>query len=202
MTLHRLDMRVLTSDTDGMSNERMGAAIGAVFGLVYVLVNAGELPSGAGLALRILGVAAFAGLVVTLVTRRDEGVGAGGGNSRAAGFSRGYWIVVVVEVIALFGGLRLINGPLDIADASVGWVSLVVGLHFVALAVVWHNPFVRWLGVAIALCGAIGLALAIAGASVAAIAVISSVVPGFLLLGTGWWYALGRGDRPLGLANS
>ncbi len=192
----------MMSDAWGMSNERMGAAIGAVFGLVYVLVNAGELPSAASLTIRLLGAAAFAGLVVTLVVRRNVGSGAGQRDSRAAGFSRGYWMVVGVEVVALFGGLRLINGPLDIAEASVGWVSLVVGLHFVALAVVWRNPFVRWLGVAIAVCGAIGLALALADASVAAIAVISGIVPGFLLLGTGWWYALGHGDRPTGLADS
>lgn len=179
----------------------MGAAIGAVFGLVYVLVNAGELPSAASLTIRLLGAAAFAGLVGTLMVRRDIGLGAGARDPRSAGFSRGYWLVVGVEVVALFGGLRLINGPFDIAEASVGWVSLVVGLHFVALAVVWRNPFVRWLGVAIAVCGAAGLVLALAGASVAVIAVISGIVPGFLLLGTGWWYALGRGGRPPGLAN-
>ncbi|MDQ3654605.1 MAG: hypothetical protein M3457_05955 [Chloroflexota bacterium] len=171
----------------------MGAAIGAVFGLVYVWVNAGELPSGMSLILRALGVAAFAGLVVMLVVRRNDAAGSGDRPDRTV-FGRRYCTVVILEVIALFGGLRVITGPLDAPEASVAWVSVVVGVHFVALAAVWDNPFVHWLGVAITLCGAIGLVLAIAGAPRASIAVLSGVVPGAILLGTGWWFALGRGD--------
>jgi hypothetical protein len=167
----------------------MGATIGAIFGLVYVLVNAGELPSTASLAIRALGVVALAGLLALLLVRRNDVVEPMVRPERPV-FGRAYWLVVLAEVIALFGGLRIINGPLDAPEASVGWVSIVVGLHFVALAVVWNNPFVRWLGGAIALCGATGLVLAMTGASQASIAVTAGVLPGFLLLGTGWWYAL------------
>lgn len=188
-------MRLNVSDHSTMTNERFGALIGAVFGLVYVWVNAGELPSTVSLALRVLGVVAFAGLVGILAWRRNEG-GADGGRPDRSAFGRGYWTVVIVEVIALFGGLRIINEPLDAPEASVAWVSIVVGVHFVALAGVWDNPFVRWLGVAIAVCGAIGVVLALAGASQAAIAVVAGVAPGALLLGTGWWYALKPGQSP------
>ncbi len=179
----------------------MGAAIGAVFGLVYVWVNAGEVPSGMSLTLRVLGVAAFAGLVAMLVVRRNDTTEPGDRPDRDV-FGRGYWTVVVAEVIALFGGLRVINGSLDAPEASVAWVSVVVGVHFVALAAVWGNPFVRGLGVAITLCGAFGLVLAIAGAPRASIALLSGVAPGAILLGTGWWFALGRGDPPSGQAVS
>ncbi len=166
------------------------------FGLVYVLVNVGELPSTAILSTRVLGVATFAGLLVMLVARREErAAGSDGPGVQQSGFGRGYWTVIIIEVIALFGGLRVINGPMDIPEASVGWVSLVVGLHFVALAAVWRNPLVRWLGAVIAVCGAIGVILVIAGAPVAAIAVVAGVVPAFILLGTGWWFVLGRGTR-------
>ncbi len=58
----------------------------------------------------------------------------------------------------------------------------VVGVHFVGLAVVWEQPFFRWLGAAIAACGAVGLVLAAAGSSDAAIAAVGGVLPGFVLL--------------------
>ena len=45
-----------------------------------------------------------------------------------------------------------------------GSLVFVVGVHFVALAAVFGEPFFRWLGGAITVCGLAGLALAAAGA--------------------------------------
>jgi hypothetical protein len=55
-------------------------------------------------------------------------------------------VVVAAEVIAIVVGVRLLAGPLDVPDAGVAWVALVVGLHFVALAVVWAQPIFSWVG--------------------------------------------------------
>ena len=99
---------------------------------------------------------------------------------------RGFWMVVVGEVIALLVGALVLTGPLNASDAVIVWVSVVVGVHFIALAAVWHQPFYDTLGVAITICGVAALVAAAAGASTAVIAVIGGVSPGFLLLGSAY----------------
>ncbi|MFE2927595.1 hypothetical protein ACFXG5_27995, partial [Streptomyces goshikiensis] len=49
-----------------MTKERVGRIIGASFGLAFIQVNAGALPVAAGTTLRVLAVAAFVALLVTL----------------------------------------------------------------------------------------------------------------------------------------
>lgn len=99
--------------------------------------------------------------------------------------------MVAAEVVAGAAGLAVINGRRDAPQAGVAWIALVVGLHFLGLAAVWRQPFLSGLGAAIAVCGAAGLILAAAHASAAAIAAISGVIPGGLLIGVGWLFALG-----------
>jgi hypothetical protein len=55
-------------------------------------------------------------------------------------------------------------------------------VHFLILAAVWRLPLFRYLGAAIALCGAAGLTAAVAGAPAAVMAVAGGVLPGVLLL--------------------
>lgn len=182
-----------------VTNEMLGSLIGTTFGLVFVEVNAGKLPTGIGTALRVLGVVAFL-VYLGLLARARARPESHDGHSVEAGqakidFGRGYRLVVAAEVVVGAVGLAVINGRLDAPQAGVAWVALVVGLHFLGLAAVWRQPFLFWLGTAIAVCGAVGLILAAADASAAAIAAISGVVPGGLLLGAGWLFALGR-PRP------
>jgi hypothetical protein len=49
-----------------MRPDRLGLVIGATFGLIYVEVNAGAVPSPVGPLLRVLGVIAFVGVLVAL----------------------------------------------------------------------------------------------------------------------------------------
>lgn len=105
-------------------------------------------------------------------------------------FGWAYWCVVGVEVVALFVGSRLLSGPLHASNGAVAWVSLVVGTHFFALAVIFAQPFFHWLGAGITACGAIGVVLAITGVGTDIIGLIAGVIPGALLLGFGWWGAL------------
>ena len=97
--------------------------------------------------------------------------------------------MVAAEVVALFLGVRILNGPLGLPRAGVAWVSLVVGVHFFALAVVLGRRFFYWLGGVITACGVVGLVLAVTGAGAAAIALASGVLPGAVLLGFAWWGA-------------
>lgn len=176
---HRFDIR---------SPRRLGSLIGAVFGLIYVLVNAGSLPSDAAIPLRALGVIAFVVVLVALARAEADAQPTG-----ERGFGPGFWPVVAGEVVALVVGLRLLNGPLGAPDAGVAWVSFVVGAHFVVLAAVFRERLYLWLGVAIGVCGVAGLGLAALAAAAAPIAVVSGVIPGAVLLTAGWW-----GTRPAG----
>jgi hypothetical protein len=169
-----------------MTPQKLGLLIGAVLGLVFVLVNSATLPTGIATVLRVAGIAVF--LLVLVAIRRPSRPAAADG-AGGMGFGPGYWLVVGAEVIAIVVGVRLLSGPLDVPDAGVAWVALVVGLHFVALAVVWGQPSFHWLGGSIALCGAVGLALGFAGSPTAAVHTVGGVLPGALLLGFALWGA-------------
>lgn len=170
-----------------MPGQRIGSLIAASFGLVYVWVNTGLLPTALAWSLRVLGVLAFVAIAVAVW--RSRTVPAPGGQSArgTSPFGRGYWLVVGVEVVALFGGVRILAGPLGHPDGGVAWVSFVVGVHFFALAVVLHAPFFNWLGAAVTLCGVVGLVLVFTGGAPAIIALVAGVLPGALLLGFGIW---------------
>ena len=168
-----------------MPGQRIGSLIAAVFGLIYVLINAGPLPGAWTLTLRVLAAVAFGAVLVAVlgstVPARDRS-----GHERRV-FGRGYWLVVAAEFIALFVGVRVLSGPLHAPEAGVAWVSLVVGVHFFALAVVFGQRFFHQLGGAITACGVIGLVLAATGAGEPTIALVAGVLPGAVLLGFGWW---------------
>jgi hypothetical protein len=168
--------------TVDVTAEKVGCLIGGVFGLIFVFVNTGSLPSGVALALRVGAVVAL--VAVLLAVRRPAAPGAA---APSAHFTRGYWLVVAGEVVALVAGLALINGPLAAPQAAVAWVSVVVGAHFVALALVWRLRLFHALGVALGGCGLLGLLLARTGSSAPAIDVTAGVIPGVILLGFALW---------------
>jgi hypothetical protein len=172
--------------------QRLGLTIGSAFGLVFVLVNAGALPSPWPLLLRIGGVVAFVGVQLALrqAARRPAAERTHGGG----GFTRGYWLIAAVEVVALVAGVQVLARVLDVPEAGVAWVSLVVGVHFNALAVVWRESSLHVLGAALTACGVAGLALAAVGADEAPIAAVGGVVPGFVLLAGAAW-AANQGPR-------
>lgn len=163
-----------------------GLLIGATFGLVYVLVNAGVLPGPVALVLRVLAGLLYAGLVVVVVRAGRPSRGPGGGGMR---FSRGYWVVVGGEVAAFIIGNAVLSGPLERPEAVLPWVTTVVGVHFLLLAKVWRSASIGWQGGALTLCGMVALVLAFSSATPAAIATVAGVVPGFLLLAGSWWGA-------------
>ncbi|MER7823430.1 hypothetical protein ABTX85_12805 [Streptomyces sp. NPDC096097] len=177
-----------------MTSNQTGRLIGAIFGLVFVAANAGTLPTVAAVPLRVLAVVSFVALFIALRRTRttpadDESTGTVTGTGAAAPkrFGRGYRLVVAAEVVAALAGFLVITRVLHAPQASVAWLSLVVGLHFFGLAAVWRMPSLRWLAAAMTACGAAGLALAAGGASLAVIATVAGIAPGALLLGAVWW---------------
>jgi uncharacterized membrane protein len=61
----------------------------------------------------------------------------------------------VAAVVGL-AGIAVVNGLLHTPRATVAWIALVVGLHFFGLAIARRRPALRWLGAAMAACGAAG----------------------------------------------
>lgn len=174
-----------------MPGQRIGSMVAAVFGLVYVWVNTDLLPTWVAWILRGLGLLAFAAIVFAVWRSRTDPAPDRRSSRGGSPFGRAYWLVVAIEVVALFGGLRILAGPLEHPEGGVAWVSVVVGVHFLALAAVLHAPFFTWLGAAVTLCGVVGLVLVFGDGAQALIAVIAGVVPGGLLLGFGLWGAQG-----------
>ena len=157
-----------------MGGMQVGMIIGGIGGLVYVLVNGAALGAPAGPVVQGIGVAAFVGLLVALYLN-----GTSGSSGPPPQFSRGYWIVVLLEVVAIFGGSQVMNA---LGLPPLPWVTIVVGLHFVPLGRMWQAPTLLWAGVVIATCGAAGLVAAVAGASAPVVALLAGVLPGAFML--------------------
>lgn len=70
-----------------------------------------------------------------------------------------------------------------------GGLVFVVGVHFVALAAAFGEPFFRWLGGAITVCGLAGSRWRLPAHRTRRLAVPSGVLPGALPPASGWWGA-------------
>lgn len=176
-----------------MQGQVVGSLIAAVFGAVYVAVNTGSMPPGAQWPLRaIAGVAICAVLVGA--SRRLAARQPAAGRSDGPVFQRAFWLAVCLEAVLIFGGVRVLAGPLGTPEAGVAWVSVVVGVHFFALARIFDQTFFNLLGAAIGLCGVAALLLAFTGAGLPSIDLVGGVAPGLLLLASALW---GVQRRPL-----
>jgi hypothetical protein len=172
----------------GLSGRATGSVIGAVFGLVYVEVNAFTIGEPGSLVVRIAAWVAFGTCLVAVGRGRGRGAASPG---EALRLGARYWLVVAGEAVLLFGGWYGLNGPIGRPDAALPWVTLVVGVHFFALAVVFHARVHHLLGVCLTLCGAAGMALALGGASSSSVVVTAGICPGFVLLAFSLWGSLG-----------
>ncbi|WP_433824662.1 hypothetical protein ACQP2E_21200 [Actinoplanes sp. CA-015351] len=160
-----------------------GCLVAISFGTVFIMVNSGGLASPWPLVIRLAGVIAAVALLVALFRTARTGVAATDPDVR--GFTdRRYWLVVVIEVIALFGGLYVINSVLELPEVSIAWVATVVGVHFFALAWAWRMPMYHWLGAVMTLLGLSGFAAWALTESAAAVGLIAGVGSGVALLGT------------------
>jgi hypothetical protein len=150
--------------------------IGAVFGLLFILVNAGTAGSPWSWIIRGAGVVAAAAVGWTLA-RRPEVVLA----PRSSAI-RVYWWCVLAEVVALFAGTRLLDAG-GHGEYGVAWVAFIVGLHFLPFSWAWRHPEFIELGFALMTLATIGAVLGLVGAGDASIALVAGVGSGTALLG-------------------
>ncbi|MFE0152085.1 hypothetical protein ACFWY5_33430 [Nonomuraea sp. NPDC059007] len=157
-----------------------GLLVGAVFGAVFVVVNAQEPLGGAVAAvLRVLAGLAAASVVAMwfVAVRRERPVREQGPGM----FGKGYLVVVAAEAVLLFGGLRVLAAWGVPAQANVAWVAFVVGVHFVALAPIWKDWAIAVPGAVLTVLGVAGLVMA-ATAGLAWVPFVSGVLSGAVLL--------------------
>lgn len=169
----------------------MGSVVGAGFGLVYVESNASAIAQPWSIMVRIAGGVSFALCLVALYGGLRRPRATPSAQSRLV--EARYWLVVAGEAAALFTGWYVLNGPLGRPDAALPWVTLVVGVHFFALAVVFGARVQHLLGLLLTGCGAVGMALAFSGAPSSSVAVAAGLSPGFVLLGFSLWGLIGSG---------
>ncbi|MEV0196030.1 hypothetical protein [Nonomuraea sp. NPDC050691] len=158
-----------------------GLLVGAVFGAVFVVVNAqSPLNSVAADLLRVVACLGAAAVVAMwFVTARKERPAPGG--ARAGMFGRWYLIIVAAEVLLLFGGLRVLAVLGRPEQGNVAWVAFVVGVHFVALAPVWKDRSIAVPGAILTVLGVAGLVMASTPA-VTYVPLVSGVLSGVVLL--------------------
>ncbi|MFC4019321.1 hypothetical protein ACFOW4_15420 [Micromonospora sp. GCM10011542] len=158
----------------------IGSMIALSFGTVFILVNSGGLPDPWPLVVRVVGLLVAGLLVVALV--RAARTAPPEARAPVSGFThRGYWSIVALEAVALFGGLAVINGVLHRSAVSVAWVAVVVGVHFFGLAWIWRMPLFHGLGAAMTVLGLAGFVIYALGGSAAAVGVVAGVGSGIAL---------------------
>lgn len=175
-----------------MHNRLTGMLVGAVFGAVFVIVNApGPLGSGIATGLRVAAGLALAYAVFLWFSagrRLRSGATPPQPPEGARMFGRGYLLIVAAEVILLFGGLQVLRVLDRPWQGNVAWVALIVGLHFVALAPVWKEPSIGITGAVLSVLGIAGLVMSFTSA-LDWVPFVSGVLSGVTLLAGSITYA-------------
>lgn len=161
----------------------IGHVIGGVFGLVFVVANSGSLAVPARATTIALASFAFAFVVIAFI--RSSRRASRSTRRQDERFDKRYLLIVIIEVVALFGGLALLR-PIEPA-VTLGWIALVVGAHFFPFAALWPRGGAQFriIGAALALLGALGLLLAFTTHDRDLVALVSGVGSGIALLGLG-----------------
>ncbi|MEV0586942.1 hypothetical protein [Nonomuraea sp. NPDC050310] len=161
----------------------MGLVVGATFGLVFVLVNAGEpLPFWLATALQILAIVGYLAMfVLGQLGLKKHGRPEADPAGRQS-YGKGFWITVVIEFALIFGGLYA-RAQTDLPpETNVAWIALVVGLHFVVFWKIGWDFVIAIPGFILTALGLIGLVMVFTPA-LAWTPIVSGVLAGVVLLG-------------------
>ena len=162
---------------------RVGALIGAVGGLAFLLVNSWPFPEPYRSVITVAVVLWFL-WTVWEVLRVPDDPDAVRPDARQL---RTFWIVVAVEVVLIVGGAQLFIRVLDNPSASLPWIATVLGVHWLVFRSVFREDVFLWLGTLTLTCGLTGLLVALTGVAeentAAAIAIASGFLVGVVMLG-------------------
>jgi hypothetical protein len=159
---------------------RIGALVGAVGGLAFIVFNAWALGDLWSTVAIVIGVIWFL-WVLRAVLRVPEDPDAYRPDARQM---QAFWIVVVLEALLIIGGTQLAIRVLDLPSASVPWVATVLGAHWLAFRLVFQQEVFLWLGWFTLTCGLVGLMVALTGVGGSeATAIASGLLVGVVMLG-------------------
>jgi hypothetical protein len=161
---------------------RVGALIGAVGGVLFVVLNAWPLGEPWTNVAIGIGVAWFL-WDLRAIMRVPEDPDAVRPDARQM---QAFWIVVALEVILIIGGTQLAIRVLEIPSASLPWVATVLGVHWLVFRMVFRQEVFLWLGCFTLTCGVVGLMVALTGVAgsdgLAATAIASGLIVGAVML--------------------
>ena len=159
-----------------------GVIVPMIFGFIFLLADAGALPTRWQLAVRIFAIAA--GVLLSrgvAVTRRRERTSHSGAKAQKAPISRQFWLSCAAEVIAILAGIAIINRTGRHA-LTMTWIVLVVGVHFFGLVGLWNRgPFYAIVGLVITALGVLGFVLYAVGVTGAAVSAVPGIGAGLAL---------------------
>lgn len=168
-----------------MSGRLVGSLVGLGFGLTYLLVNNSRLPGMLPAIVTALAVLAAVAFVVTFWRNRGLLLEIRSGES-ADPFRGKFGLITAVEVLAIFGGLFVLNAVLGRPEAAIAWITTVVGAHFYPMGRVTKMPMFTTLAYVLTPLGVLGLVLAFGGAPRWWVDLAAGVLPGIVLV----WFAL------------
>lgn len=130
----------------------VGALIGGIGGLVFVVANAGGLPSGWAWPVRVAGLVAFLCVLWFAVLRRWSVRSSGPARPEALR-TYGWSVLAMVAAIPLGSFvLRKVDHP----QLVLPWVVVVVGAHFLPMARGFAAPVFTRLGLILVGVGVLG----------------------------------------------
>lgn len=179
-----------------------GAMVAGGFGIAWTLWGASGVAGAPAVAVRVGGIVIGAlifvsGVLLQRRARRGTRVGrrpAPGGRSGSMFSSRGYRLVVALEVIALVAG-GLLLGTTGHSEYTIAWFAAVVGVHFLAFGRLFWAGF-YWLGAALVAAGAAGAIVGLAGAGSDAVRAVSGLIAAASLFASGGWTVLASRASP------
>lgn len=140
-----------------MNGAKVGALVGLVGGLLFVVLNGPVLPVPWSTIAIAAGVVLFLFTVRTVLrTPRDPAAYRPDERQMQA-----FWITIGLEVAAIFGGSFVIVRVLDRPDVSLPWISLVLGVHWLVFHRVFGEAVFLWLGWLTLTCGVMGVLAAL-----------------------------------------
>ena len=161
----------------------VGHVVGGLFGLVFVIANTGPLDQAVRTVAIVVACLAFAFVVIAFIL--SIRAGARPSADQGERLEKRYLLIVAVETVALFGGLAILR-PIEPA-VTLGWIALVVGLHFFPFVSLWPRGRTQFyvLGTTLAVLGVIGLILAFTTHEGELVALVSGLGSGIALLALG-----------------
>ncbi len=154
--------------------------ISGVFGLAWTEWGASGISGAVSTAIRMVGI--VVGLVILFWSARlRQSVRENGSGSMFS--SPSYRRIVVLEVVALFGGAALL-GATGRHEYVIAWFASVVGVHFLAFGRLYFAGF-YWLGAALIAAGIAGTIVGLAGGGLGGIEVTTGLIAAASLFAVG-----------------